>query len=459
MRTIRLFRSLFVLCSSNWSYAAYSSTAGMCSCVNPMGVCVILCAGSKGAVHTESPLRSGFSPFQIGALGLGANSLPLGVSSPASVGGAPSLGDIGRGVLAPRIFVPEEDRYRLPEAGGADGRPLGAYPLQLCKPVVRTKEVTSVKTHTKTSIRIFTKAVPVTVRVTVIKTQVPAPVTSILTVQRIITEQRVQMVTATSTLPAVTKTVTHKELHVITVPPSTVLKTIRESPAVSTKTRTVTVSSTAGEECRGSASAKPASTAHGSRPEEYIDIKPLEKGAKGSGVAIEFHNAENRVKRVNVFVPATQIDEKNTAAKEPPYVTVTRLKNIFRTREIMIANTAPSTSTAEKAAKIQPHTLSGRTVTVEKQKFLTVTKTVKITETVTHTSTITRTSQATVTEVKSIQITKTVPKKAATSQPETPSLDENKEKTYIHIIEELRQKVEKYKKILRETENSSVRAP
>ncbi|KAI5189592.1 hypothetical protein NECID01_0615 [Nematocida sp. AWRm77] len=370
----------------------------LCSCTNPIGVCAILCMKLPNNAFSNAAF-----PNQMPALNFGTPQLrsrDTNTSPKASV-----------------LYLPDKlQRYSLGDSPLAQAF---KQKLPTCIPVTVKKTIIATKTKT----RLHIKAITLTQSIIVKNTEAPVTrsvnVIRTLSVPVSVTKNLTKTVTQTITIPAVTQSVTLKSLQMVTPLPATLTETASPTHITHTYTNTititevprpVTVTATVTESSSPSA-------ADVQEAQEYVDIKPL-KGAH-PGVAIEFHNSQNKVKTVNVVMSRPEEifsprPSENVAHPEPEVsssvhttsvpVTITNVTRVLHTQDVVKASAAPPIVTSvlmrtvtitEPAASTLPQTVTlSKTVTFMQPRTFTATETIEVTRSHSFTATETVTSKS-----------------------------------------------------------------
>ncbi|KAI5186953.1 hypothetical protein NEHOM01_1819 [Nematocida homosporus] len=369
------FWRVLVLGSSVFVLTVYSAVQiGMdpvCSCLNPTGICAVLCV--------QSPPSPGYPKF------IYANrTQPRTMARIVPQDVAPARPVVFMQRTIKRMPLPITPRMRPPEA---------------CETVTetetQTERITRTRTKTHMTIRIHTRTKTLSIKEPFFKTITFPPVTKISTIGYTETLFATHTLTLTKTLPAVTHEITQKSIQVLTPVPITTTKMVRSPPSIYINTRTVTVTMPPPRPVTKSYTVTSVSVVTATRPlyPEYVDIRPLPKPLPG--MIIEFHDSNNKSKRVNVVMPTPTVTVPVSSAEKlfsnrpktvviPP-VTVTSVQYITQTtREIStlpLPVTKTVTTTATQMLPIMRPTTFYETITHPDMRIVPRTSTIVETQT------------------------------------------------------------------------------
>ncbi|OAG31397.1 hypothetical protein NEDG_01924 [Nematocida displodere] len=342
----------------------------LCSCINPVGVCALLC------MRRDGKKLPNFS--------------------------------IGQNVTSPYIkrpFLPSGlaglRQWSFPQR-------IMAQPAMMPQAPCETETVT--QTITYTQVRTHLSLLPVTKFKTVKESaslkETPAPLASILlkTVDHTSMVHDTKTVFVTNTLPPVTQYLTKQSVQVLTPLPTTVVKEIRVPPSIFVSTQLVPVTSISiltSTVTRFSVSVVTA-TPTPSMDNTYINVQPLPD--KKPGVLIEFHDSNQTVKRVRVVSPINLSPESAPFRESQPEALGAAGPSV----PLPAPAPGPAAKTRFKTLLITSVKYFTKTKTVTSILATTNIKTKTLTNTQTNTRTTTALSIRPVTSIKLVEHTKNV---------------------------------------------------
>lgn len=405
-----------IVVSFLFEYSSGFGVDSLCSCVNPVGVCSLLCAP-----HTY-------------------NDSVLVNRTPAY------------GMIRPRGVPQPYPRKRLVylerpmENAFGIGRESSA-----CTTATEISYSTIYKTKIRHTLRVVTKlgtvtkSVPVTVEK--IKKITLTPETVVKTLIETDTIRITTTETRTRTLPVVTQPITYKSIRVLTPEPMTKTKQVRVPPSIFIKTSTVTTTlppaSPVIVTCTQTAKITVTETAEPTLYKDYVNIKPL---LNTEGILIEFHDSNNKVKTVNVIMPlqtknmsqpvgTERLFSNGLKRAEEEQVTITVQKNLTKNLPRTVTETEYITKRNPIFITKIDYVTKTDVATHTRIKYLTKTKNKIVTEispetqtkisivptkkTVVEVSTLLVEKPVLITQTKTVTVRKTVPTTVYSTQTET----------------------------------------
>ncbi|KAI5190555.1 hypothetical protein NEMIN01_1093 [Nematocida minor] len=359
----------------------------LCSCVNPTGVCNLLCVRP----NYNNPVLINRTPA-------------FRMTRPRIM--PPSLAE-KRVIYLPRPAVNMEYNSEEKEE-------------PTCSTETETVYSTLYKTKTRNTLRVLTqtdtitKKVPVTVekikKITITPSTVVVTVSNTSTITVTSTEIRKE------TLPPVIRPITLKSVQILTAQPRTETEQVRAPPSIYVKTQTVTTTLPPNSPVivtyTTTATSTVTATVAPTLYKDYVNINPLPDDA---GILLEFHDSNNHVKSVNVIMPTRKVASNSVPTKlfsdspkkETEPIVITKQKNIRKN-----APTTTSTSYLTKSKPVLFTKLKYSTLvsTITQIKYLTKTKNKIVTQTAPEmvTRTVVIPKPTTVVEVTTIPLVKHV---------------------------------------------------
>ncbi|EHY64672.1 hypothetical protein NERG_02291 [Nematocida ausubeli] len=251
-------RILLYISGLIYLYTGYVHGIGinsLCSCVNPSGVCAILCMRQ----NFNNPIITRYNPIITRY--------------------NPIVTRVGPKQI---VYVTETDY----------------------------STVTQTKTKTRHTIRTYLTTVlqnvPVTVERKRTVTVTPIPVTNTKIITEFLKVTNIETITVVPSMHSVTV----KSIQVITQPPilSTVRVSVTAEPVIHVETKVITSIITPKPiYITNTTTSVKTVQVHPTLYKDYINVKPL---VNDSGVLVEFHDSNNKVKTVRVILPHKEIFEK-----------------------------------------------------------------------------------------------------------------------------------------------------
>ncbi|KAI5146633.1 hypothetical protein NEAUS05_0078 [Nematocida ausubeli] len=384
-------RILLYISALIYLYTGYVRGIGinsLCSCVNPSGVCAILCMRQ----NYNNPIITRYNPIITRY--------------------NPIVTRVGPKQI---IYVTETDY----------------------------STVTQTKTKTRHTIRTYLTTVlqnvPVTVERKRTVTVTPIPVTNTKIITEFLKVTNIETITVVPSMHSVTV----KSIQVITQPPilSTVRVSVTAEPVIHVETKVITSIITPKPiYITNTTTSVKTVQVHPTLYKDYINVKPL---VNDSGVLVEFHDSNNKVKTVRVILPHKEIFEKPENFEKSKYSGVPGYNP--NNMQNNMQNSGPNTTGNDLS---RPNMGYNRPNTTENGKIFTITKNTPIisTEVISITRSVTKTEyvhkpQATkkitmkpVTVIKTISIPVERPIKINHTVTETITKTKTEKKTKIQTI-------------------------
>ncbi|KAH9385316.1 uncharacterized protein NEMAJ01_0212 [Nematocida major] len=479
------------LITAQASWAAASGLSSLCSCVNPSGVCAILC------------MRPGFN-------------------NPVMGNRTPAYKVVHPGIMPPKrerriVYVQRPTLYPARKSMPVVAPNSMNFPLSdeqidrpACTTATETEYSTVTETHTRvitrktirilTTTHILTSKVPVTIEKVKNITRLPKTTTSTETHTKTLMLTKTQ--TVTSTLPPIIQPVTVKSVKIVTGSTRTATKEVRVPPSIYTRTQTVTTTLPPNPPIKvtfvSTKTRTQTVTVEPSLYKDYVNVQPL---PDNSGVVLEFHDSNNKVKRVNVVTrhpnapnthakesakslfpqnklsssaadsppdPVQAAAQKRPRSEKPAVYTETAYVTATVQAPVTITRTKNHTKTETTTKTVQPETVI-RTISVTLEKPVLITKTRTETSTYTKTEVLEptrpvsspllspRAKTATVTETQIVPVTisQENTKFITITQQHKVLPTTDKSSQYFQIITELRQQVGEYRQMLEKANETS----